>query len=100
MKKLVAIVVISIGLSLPAIGQSDQMTTITRILNARSLWGKDFPAAIASLPTWKRFDEGTVVITRNQIIGGTPYKTAEPLQALRGAVRKSYVQVGPTHTSL
>jgi hypothetical protein len=96
-KKLVVMVVISIGLALPATGQSDQMTAITKILNARSLWGKDFPAAIASLPTWKRFDEGTVVITRNQILGGTPYKTAEPLQALRGAVRESmFKSVQPT----
>lgn len=96
MNKLLLIgVAVILGLPLPAAAQSEQAATIARILNTKSLWGKDFPAAVASLPTWKRFDEQSIVIMRNRVVGRTPFKSVETAQALVAGVRDWITQPAP-----
>jgi hypothetical protein len=97
-KAILVLIPVILGWPLPVAAQGEQAATIAKILNARSLWGKDFPAAIASLPAWDRFDERRIVIMRDRMVGGTPFKSAETVQALVGSVRDAMTQAAPTPT--
>jgi hypothetical protein len=56
---------------------SPSKRTIDAILTDPALWGKDFPAALASLQSWPEAGERSVLIFQNRIVGGTALKTRE-----------------------
>ena len=51
--------------------------TLDAIFSDSTLWGKDFPIALASLQSWPAAGERSVVVFQNRIVGGTPLKTRE-----------------------
>jgi hypothetical protein len=51
--------------------------SINSILTDRTLWGKDFPLALASLQSWPEAGERSVLIFQNRIVGGTTPKTRQ-----------------------
>jgi hypothetical protein len=58
-------------------GPSPAKPTIDAILTDPTLWGKDFPLALASLQSWPEAGERSVLIFQNRIVGGTTPKTRE-----------------------
>ena len=53
---------------------------LAKIFGEPGIWGKDYPAALASLPAWNRLGEKRVWVFANQMIGGLPHKTREEAQ--------------------
>jgi hypothetical protein len=51
--------------------------TLSSILSDRTLWGKDFPLALASLQSAHEVGERRVAIFPTRIVGGTAFKTRE-----------------------
>jgi hypothetical protein len=94
-KVFLALLILMFGLASPASAQDDQASTITKILNTRALWGKDFPAALASLPAWDRAGEHAIAIFPAQIVGTTPFKTPEAAQPARAALSAALSQPLP-----
>lgn len=84
------------GLALPAAGQGDQASDIVKILSTRTLWGKDFPAALSSLPHWNRIGERTVALFPDRFLGATPFRTAEAAQPTRVALSQALSQTAPS----
>jgi len=54
--------------------QSPQQPVI-KIVTNRSVFGKDFPTALASLPGWASQDERQVTVFSHQIVGATAFDT-------------------------
>jgi hypothetical protein len=86
---------LALGLATPAIGQGKQASMIAKILTTPGLWGKDFPAALASLPAWKRAGDPSVAIFPDRIVGATPFKTTESAQSARTAMIQALNQRPP-----
>ena len=84
------------GLALPAAGQGDQASDVVKILSTSTLWGKDFPAALSSLPHWNRIGEHTVALFPDRFLGATPFRTAEAAQPTRVALSQALSQTGPS----
>ena len=51
--------------------------TIDAILTDPTLWGKDFSVALASLQSWPEVGERTIMIFKDRIVSGTPFKTRD-----------------------
>ena len=83
------------GATLPAFAQSGQGPAVIKILTARGLFGKDFPAALASLPAWRRAGEESVAVFPDRIVGATPFKAAEAAQPARSALGEALRQATP-----
>jgi hypothetical protein len=58
----------------------DKANALAKIFGEPDLWGKDYPAALASLPAWNRLGEKRVWVFADRIIGGSPHKTREEAQ--------------------
>ena len=74
------IIAISILAGLGASAQpnpSPAKRTIDAILSDPTLWGKDFPLALASLQSWPEAGERSVLIFQNRIVGATTPKTRQ-----------------------
>jgi hypothetical protein len=61
--------------------QQDKTNALAKIFTARGLWGKDYPAALASLPAWNRVGEKRVAVFADRIIGSSRHKTREEAEA-------------------
>jgi hypothetical protein len=61
--------------------QQDKTNALAKIFTAPGLWGKDYPAALASVPAWNRLGEKRVWVFADRVIGGSPHKTREEAQA-------------------
>lgn len=61
-----------------------QQTRIEDILTDQSLWGKDFPSVLVSLPAFTRAGEQQVAVFPDKILGRTKYtkRTAPPVARL------------------
>jgi hypothetical protein len=86
------------GWASPAFAQDDQASMAAKILNTRALWGKDFPAALASLPAWERVGERTIAIFPAQIVGSTPFETRESAEPTRAALGEALNRAVPAAT--
>jgi hypothetical protein len=51
--------------------------SLAAILTDSTLWGKDFPVALASLQSWSKAGQRTVMIFQDRIVGGIPFKSRE-----------------------
>src|SRR6516162_1993593 len=58
----------------------EKANALAKIFGEPGLWGKDYPAALASLPAWNRLGEKRVWMFADRIIGGSPHKTREEAQ--------------------
>jgi hypothetical protein len=88
-----------IGLASPIFAQADQASVVVKILNTRGLWGKDFPAALLSLPAWERVGERLVAIFPDRIVGTTPFRTRDAAQPTRATFDQAVSQPAPTPNS-
>lgn len=50
---------------------------LVKILKDPTLWGKDYPAALAYLDSWNKIGKRIVAVFPNQLVGTTPYETRE-----------------------
>lgn len=62
------------GLARPAAPQQPSGKALVTILTNRSLWGKDFGAALSGIPAWNQSGESTVVIFSDRVMGNTGYE--------------------------
>ena len=62
-------------------GQLVSGGTLTKILTDRSLWGKDFAASLARIPSWNRVGEAKVVLFMDRAMGNSPYETRQQAEA-------------------
>jgi hypothetical protein len=85
-----------LGAALPAFAQVNQTAAVTKILTARGLFGKDFGAALASLPAWGRAKEASVAVFPDRVVGATPFKTAEAARPALAALGEALRQATPT----
>jgi hypothetical protein len=78
-----AVVLVSVASTLgqPADEKAKMKDALVKIFTAPGLWGKDYPAALASLPAWNRLGEKSVWVFADRVIGGLPHKTREEAQA-------------------
>src|SRR5258708_2494717 len=53
---------------------------LAKIFGEPGLWGKGYPAALASLPAWNRLGEKKVAVFVDRMVGGSPHKTREEAQ--------------------
>jgi hypothetical protein len=65
--------------------------TLVQILSNQAVFGKEFAAALRSLPAWNALEEREVVVFAHQIVGSTPYDTKQ-------AAEKRAVQLNRTLT--
>jgi hypothetical protein len=56
---------------------------LSKVLNDPALWGPDFPAALAQLPSWLRAGETTVAVFPDKVAGETRFP--KPEDATRAA---------------
>jgi hypothetical protein len=68
-------------------GQASQYEQIKKILNDTTLWGKDFPQVLRSLPLIAGSGEKTVLVFHGVVVGGTPFPNLP--QSLRAIDRAS-----------
>jgi hypothetical protein len=73
----VVLVSVSSALGQPPDEKAKMKDALAKIFTAPGLWGKDYPAALASLPAWNRIGEKRVAVFADRIIGGSPHKTRE-----------------------
>src|SRR5262249_34042659 len=59
----------------------EKVSALAKIFTAPGLWGKDYPAALASLPAWNRLGEKRVCVFADRVIGGSPHKMREEAEA-------------------
>jgi hypothetical protein len=57
----------------PAAAQAKQAEEIKKILSDPTIWGKDFPQFLKTLPLFAGSGEKTVLIFPKSVVGGTPY---------------------------
>jgi hypothetical protein len=67
----------AVALAQPNSPTPGKVVSAETILSDPKLWGKDFPLALASLPSWSDGGEREVVIFKDRIIGGTPLKSRD-----------------------
>ncbi|MEK7830715.1 MAG: hypothetical protein AAB401_06480 [Acidobacteriota bacterium] len=79
-----------------AIVQDPVKDAIVKILNDRTLFGKDLPAALAYLPSWSQINERQVEIYPDRIVGSLVYKTTQ--EAQQAAARLREATAGPRLT--
>lgn len=79
-----------------AIAQDPVKDAIVKILNDRTLFGKDLPAALAYLPSWSQINERQVEIFPDRIVGSLVYKTTQ--EAQQAATRLREATAGPRLT--
>ncbi|HEX6186031.1 MAG TPA: hypothetical protein VFZ44_19230 [Pyrinomonadaceae bacterium] len=72
-------------LSAPGVPLMQQATDVVRILNDRTLWGKDFPTALAFIESMGRAGERRVYVFPDRVVGAARYRTQE--EAQRAAAR-------------
>jgi hypothetical protein len=60
--------------------QQPPPSPVVKILNDRTLWGKDYPAALAYLSSWNKINERTVALFPEGVLGNTPYNSPENAQ--------------------
>jgi hypothetical protein len=66
--------------------QAKQDEEIKKILNDPTIWGKDFPQLLKTLPLFAGGGEKTVLIFPESVVGGTPYPNLpQSLKAIEGA---------------
>src|SRR5262249_4738318 len=53
-------------------GQAGDGGSLAKVLSDKALWGKDFPKALSSLPTWDAAGETTIEILPDQIVSRPP----------------------------
>jgi len=75
--------------------QQDKTNALAKIFTAPGLWGKDYPAALASLPAWNRLGEKRVWVFTDRVIGGSPHKTREEAQAEAGRFSEAVKELRP-----
>ena len=100
MKRMLVLLVLPLvfGLPLPAAGQGDRATTVAKILTTGALWGKDFPAAVASLYAWSRVGEPAFAIFPDRVVGVTPFKTPDAGKPSQAALSEALSQARPSPT--
>lgn len=54
-----------------------KVVNVETILTDTKLWGKDFPLALASLPSWSEGGEREVVIFKDRMVASTPLKSRD-----------------------
>jgi hypothetical protein len=58
----------------------EKANAIAKIFSEPGLWGKDYRAALASLPAWNRLGEKKVAVFAERVVGASPQKTREEAQ--------------------
>ena len=66
---------------------------LAKVLNDPALWGKDFPAALALLPSWRKAGEAAVAVFPDRMAGETRHRTAA--EAARAADRFKQAETAP-----
>lgn len=82
--------------STSAPSQDPVRSAIVKILNDRTLFGRDFPAALAFLSSWSQIGEREVHIYPDRIVGATQYKTLEEAQQAADRLRQATAGPRPT----
>lgn len=77
MKQLSIYTVTSLFVLLSVTSAQAPQPSLLQILANRSVFGKDFPAALASVPAWAAVEERRVVVLAHEVVGGTPFTTKE-----------------------
>lgn len=72
-------------LSAPAVSLMQQGTDVARVLNDRTLWGRDFPTALAFVESLGRAGERRVYVFPDRVVGATQHRTQD--EARRSAAR-------------
>ncbi|NIQ04496.1 MAG: hypothetical protein GWO20_01825 [Candidatus Korarchaeota archaeon] len=60
--------------------QQQPPSPLAKILKDQTLWGKDYPAALAYLESWSKIGERTVEVFPEGVLGTTPYNSPEKVQ--------------------
>jgi hypothetical protein len=63
--------------------------TLVQILSNEVVFGKDFAAALRSLPAWNALEEREVVVFAHQIVGSTPYDTKQTAEKRAGQLNEA-----------
>src|SRR5262249_15740274 len=69
--------------------QDPVRSAIVKILNDRTLFGKDFPAALAFLSSWTKINERQVAFYPDRVVGSTRYTTLDAAQQAASALRQA-----------
>ncbi|MCG3160972.1 MAG: hypothetical protein JMDDDDMK_02068 [Acidobacteria bacterium] len=69
--------------------QDPVRSAIVKILNNRTLFGKDFPTALAFLSSWNQISERQVEFYPDRVVGSTRYTTLDAAQQAAGALRQA-----------
>ncbi len=64
-----------------------QETSMTRVLADRTVWGKDFPTALAFVESWGRAGERRLYVFPDRVVGATQHRTSD--DAKRAATKLS-----------
>lgn len=84
------VLMVSVFVGVTAVGGSPQLRTadIQKILLDSSLWGRDFPAALAVLRGFAAAGETTLYIFADRAAGATPFRTALAAQSQLAKARE------------
>ena len=75
--------------------QQPAPSPIVKILKDKTLWGKDYPAALAYLSSWNKIGERTVTIFSVQAVGYTRYETHEKAQRTASELARAMKEPQP-----
>lgn len=75
--------------------QTNRTASLPAILNDNSLWGKDFSAALPSLPAWQQVGEPQVTVFSDRIIGSRTYERPEAAQSGATELRRALATPRP-----
>jgi len=64
--------------------KADAQVSLSQVLSNDKLWGKDFPAVLASLKAWQDAGASQVLIFPNRVLSSSAFKAQQPAEAALG----------------
>jgi hypothetical protein len=91
------------GILSGAWGQTSE-PVVLKILSNRAVFGKDFAAALRSLPVWNALEEREIAVFTNRVVGSTSFDTKSEAEQrtlqLKTAFTKTQAQFRPEYSPM
>jgi len=71
----------------------DSQEKLRQVLGAPEIWGKDFPAALTAIESWRQAGETTVAVFADKMVGEKPYANRDEARAASDRLRKALAAV-------
>lgn len=75
--------------------QQPAQPTVVQMLEDPTIWGKDYPAALAYLSSWKSIEEQSVALFADEVVGATVYDSRDRAEQSASQLSKAMQEPQP-----